>query len=338
MNIKEQEYLKKYTTFKTGGPASFFIDVNSEAGVIEALRFARNKNLSAFILGGGANLLFKDSGFDGVVIRLNNKEVTFNEFPNGKVEVVVDAGMDWDELVALTVEKGLHGLENLSLIPGRVGASPVQNIGAYGVEVKDRISFVETIDKRDFSKKVFSPRECEFSYRNSFFKTPEGKNYVVTKVGFMLEIKGSLNIEYKDIKEYFETTGKNVDLINVRKAIIEVRNKKLPDHKVFGTAGSFFKNPIIDIDLYHELLKKYPGIPAHKESEGFVKIPLGFIIDKICGMRGYKDGKVSTHKDQALVIVSEGAKASEIIGFANKISEAVFSKTGIKIEREVEII
>lgn len=376
MNIIENVLIKDHTTFKTGGPALFFIEVRNIQELIEAIIFSKKKKLPFTILGGGSNILAKDGVYNGVIIKMQIKGITFEKSGEREegirgegqnqatgatsVFVTASAGEVWDDFVELTVSKGLRGLENLSLIPGTVGASPIQNIGAYGSEVGDRISWVEALDTDSNLEnpeiKRFSNVECDFSYRNSFFKTPEGRKYVILRVCFRLEeISDNSSSEkeqsrpqsqfekdkmYKDLKEYFQNKkmqDTDIRLSDIRNAVIEIRKNKLPDWHVLGTAGSFFKNPIILETEYQNLLRKYPELPAYSlhTPEKTVKIPLGWVLDKICGLKGYKEGKVSTYRDQALVIVSEGASEKEINDFADRIASIVKEKTGIVIEREV---
>jgi len=368
MNIKENILIKDHTTFKTGGPALFFIEIATVDELIEAIKFAKAKNLPHFIMGGGSNLLASDEMYRGVVIKMQIKGIEFASTN----EVIASAGETWDDFVELTVSKGYSGLENLSAIPGTVGASPIQNIGAYGSEVEDRIVWVEALDStsEDFEIRRFTNSECDFSYRNSFFKSPEGKKFVTIRVCFKLDIfRDSKSVEsdvadpansedsvifekakmYKDLREYFESRevrDGDIRPLDIRNAVIEIRENKLPDWHILSTAGSFFKNPIILETEYQNLLKKYPELPAYSASRSnsvppsqkTVKIPLGWVLDKICGLKGYREGKVSTYRDQALVIVSEGATAKEINNFADRITSIVKERTGIIIEREVNTL
>jgi UDP-N-acetylmuramate dehydrogenase len=303
MSIKIQENVSliPYTTFKTGGTARFFCEVNT----VEELKEALKAHKKFFILGGGSNILMGD--YDGLVIKMN----------------ISNAGDNWDDFVAKCVAEGKYGLENLSYIPGTIGAAPVQNIGAYGVEVKDRIEKVHTLNADTLEERIFTKEECQFSYRNSIFKRE--KQWIITHVEF--NFTNEINTSYKGL-EGLKTPQE------IRDAVIKIRKEKLPDWHILGTAGSFFKNPIVPIGSVN-----YPDLPKYPVDEKTEKVSLAFIIDKICGMKDFKIGNVGTYKNQALVIVNYGgATAKEVDDFAKKIESVVFEKTGLTIEREVESI
>lgn len=336
MTIQENTPLAPYTTFKIGGPGRFFCRISNEAELVEAVKFAHDKKLSIFVIGGGSNILVNDRGFGGLVIKMEMRgmEKIAN---NNQVIISVGAGEIWDDFVAYAVEQGLYGVENLSSIPGTVGASPVQNIGAYGMEVSQTICNVRALDTESMSFVELTNKECLFSYRDSLFKKNKGR-YIVTRVDFVLNQKGKVNTEYREVREYF--ANKNVatpTLVEVREAVIDIRRRKLPDWKVWGTAGSFFKNPIISADQFAELAKKYPGIPGFPENDGRVKVSLGWILDKVCNVRGRRVGKAQVYEKQALVLVTEpGATSEEVFALAKELMNCVKEKTGITIEGEVE--
>ncbi len=341
MTISEHISLKEYTTFKIGGYARYFVVVTSEDELKEAVVYARDTDLPIFVLGGGSNVLISDEGFPGLVIKLEIKGITFKPVAGERVEVVVGAGENWDELVEQTVAQGLHGLENLSLIPGSVGAAPVQNIGAYGIEVKDSISRVTVFNTEALDFEVLEHNQCDFGYRDSIFKKSEGRKYIITAVVFVLKENNILNISYKDIAEYIKTHNiENITLQKVRDIVIDIRTKKLPDVKIVGTAGSFFKNPIIKKEHYEELIKTYPALPAYAgPSAGTVKIPAAWMLDNLCGFKGYREGEVGVYKNQALVLVNFGnAQASEIYSLAEKMIACVKEKTTIELQKEVNIV
>jgi UDP-N-acetylmuramate dehydrogenase len=339
MIIEENVPLFPHTTFRIGGPARFFCEVNKEEDVLEALNFAKEKSLPVFVLGGGSNILVSDLGFDGLVMRNMIKGV---EVENSLV--TVGAGEDWDKFVETSINKNMYGLENLSLIPGTVGAAPVQNIGAYGVEVADYIEKVSAIRISDSNKVIFSKAECNFSYRDSFFKRNTGQ-YVITSVTFSLKNISEVNISYPDLKKFFSESDVNkITPKYVRDAVISIRRRKLPDvdggENKYGTAGSFFKNPVITKEHFESLKSKYPGIPSFPTSkEGSIKVPAGWILDHVCGFKGYSHGPVGVYKDQALVIVTErDAKAKDVKDLADSMSKAVKEHTGIDLEPEVQFI
>ena len=279
-------------------------------------------------------MLISDKGFDGLVIRMNIKGIVSKD-----TALSVGAGEVWDELVAYAVDSGISGFENLSAIPGTVGAAPVQNIGAYGTEVCDLIKSVRTLDTSTMSFVELSQGACTFAYRDSLFKHQKGR-YVIVGVDFIANKNSSINVEYKDLKEYFKKEieqKSTITTLQVRNAVIAIRAAKLPDWKQWGTAGSFFKNPIISQNQYIELKKRYPEIPSFAEPDGKVKIPLGWVLDKVCNVKGLKNGRARVYEKQALVLVSEpGATAEEVTGLAHILMDCVKEKTGIEIEGEVE--
>ena len=335
MPIQEQVSLAKYTTFKIGGNARYFCAVTSEKELIEAVDLAQKKSLSILVIGGGSNMLISDKGFDGLVIKMDIKGITDTDS-----RISVGAGEIWDDLVACAVDKGLYGFENLSAIPGTVGAAPVQNIGAYGAEVCDLIVSVRALDTTTMSFIELSHDVCAFAYRDSLFKHEKGR-YIIVGVNFGTRKDGHVHIEYKDLKEYFskqnQKSGAKPSCHEVRDAVISIRSTKLPDWKQWGTAGSFFKNPIISKSKYTELKKAYPDMPSFAEPDGNVKIPLGWVLDKVCNVKGLKHGRAHVYEKQALVLVSEpGATAEEVTGLARMLMDCVKEKTGIEIEGEVE--
>lgn len=339
MNIKENIPLKNFTTFKIGGLAKFFVDVIDEESLKETVDFAKSKKLPFFILGGGSNILVSDNGFNGLVIRMNMKGISYDDDGN-KTVVTGMAGVLWDDLVKDVVEHKLFGLENLSAIPGTVGACPVQNIGAYGAEVKDTIVKVRVFDAKENKFRDLTNIECGFGYRTSIFKKAKYKHLIIVSVSFALSKNSILNTEYKDLKNYF--TVKNIiepSIEEVRKAVIEIRGGKFPDLKTIGTAGSFFKNPIITKTEHKELIKKYPTIPSFDAPNDMVKVSLAWILDNACSLKGFTKGSVGLFKNQPLVLVNLSDATSEDVRlFAEEIVKIVFEKTNISIEPEVEYV
>jgi UDP-N-acetylmuramate dehydrogenase len=338
MKIQENVSLKEYTTFKIGGPAKFFCVVKNENDLIEAFNFSKKNKVPVFVLGGGSNILVADEGYQGLVIKMEMTGIVHAE-DGDVVHVTAMAGEDWDKFVEKMVGMGFYGLENLSGIPGTVGASPVQNIGAYGVEAKDTIELVYVLDMQKDEYKTFTNNECKFDYRNSIFKEEEGR-YVVLSVTFKLNKKGRLNFGYKDIQEAFAVKRIKVPTLKqMREIVLDIRSRKLPDLRKYGTAGSFFKNVIVSSAKAQELLAKYPDMIVHAVNNKKVKIPLAWILDHVCGFRGVKKGNVGTYQNQALVLVNFGnATAKEIIDLAQKMVDKVFEETGIEIETEVEYL
>ncbi|MCC2630902.1 MAG: UDP-N-acetylenolpyruvoylglucosamine reductase, UDP-N-acetylmuramate dehydrogenase [Candidatus Paceibacter sp.] len=341
MNIEENISLKEFTTFGIGGKARYFVRIKEIQDLQIAIAFAHGHKVPIFVLGGGSNIVMSDEGFPGLVIKMEIDGVDVNPEKDGKVIVSAGAGENWDLFVERMVQEGLFGIENLSLIPGTVGAAPVQNIGAYGAEVKNVIEWVEALDQETGVMRHFNNEECDFNYRMSIFKKPEGKKYVITRVGFALKKNGGLNISYRDIAEYIKTNNvTELSLLKVREIVIDIRTKKLPDLREYGTAGSFFKNPIIATSTYEELVTKHPHMPGFPTEKGnMIKVPAAWILDNLCGFKGHRDGTVGVYKNQALVLVNfGGAKATDIKKLAEKMIACVKDKTGIILEREVEYI
>jgi len=340
MKLEQNVLLKDLTTFRTGGPARFLVRVRNVEDLKEAADLVKKEKLPFFVLGGGANVLFPDEGYDGLVLKMEIGGMEFVEKENDITRVVAGAGEIWDDLVKETVERGLIGLENMTLVPGTVGAAPVQNIGCYGSEIKETCAFVEAFDPETLEIRIFPNEECKFTYRDSFFKTEEGKKYIVTRVAFDLSKNAPLKTEYRDVKEYLAKNNiTSPSQKNIRAALVEIRTNKLPDLREYGCAGSFFKNPVVSIDFAEEFLKKYPEITVYPLKEGFVKLPVGWILDHICNLRGIRHGHVGAYKNQALVVVNHGgATTKEILEFAEFLQDEVKKKTNIDIEPELQIV
>ncbi len=333
IKVEENVPLKDHTTLKVGGPADYFAVVNTKEELTEALIFAKQKSMPPFLLGGGSNVLVGDEGYRGLVIQ--NKISKRKYVVHGDhVYLACGAGDVLDDVVADSVAKNYWGLENLSAIPGSVGATPVQNVGAYGVEMSSLITEVLVVHKETLETKNFSNKDCNFSYRNSFFKTEEGKNWIITEVVFKLSLIKTPRLDYGSLQALKES--KTLSITDVRNEIIKIRSTKFPDWKQVGTAGSFFKNPIIENSIYKELLKDYPDLPGFPVGDERIKVSLGWILDHVCGLKGYSKSGASLYKKQALVLINESSKsAREINSLANYVATVVKEKTGITIEREV---
>ena len=334
IKVQNQVPLKGLSTFKIGGDASHFFELEDKKDLKGAIVFAKENNLPIFLLGGGSNILFADSGINALVIQILNKGKEYKKINGTEVLVTAEAGEGWDSFVEWTIENGFFGLENLSSIPGTVGASPVQNIGAYGVEVKDYIESVEVFDMETLEYKTLSNNECEFGYRYSFFKTNKGKKYIVVSVTFRLSLVPNVNITYKDLSNYFKNAIPTPKAM--RDVVIQIRKGKFPDLNIHGTAGSFFKNIICNESDIEELKIKYPEMPIYKAGPGMVKISTAFVLDKICGLRGFREGDVGLYENQSLVVVNyANATSDEVRSFIFKIKKIAEEKTKIKIEEEV---
>ena len=326
--------LLPYNTFGIDVSASRFLEYASVAELKEYI--AQGAVTTPFLhIGGGSNLLFTKD-YDGLILhsRIGGIEVTAED--SQTVSLRVGAGVVWDDFVACCVEHGWYGAENLSLIPGEVGASAVQNIGAYGVEVKDLITAVETVNIQGYER-VYSVEECEYAYRNSIFKRPENKSVFVTYVRFRLSKEERYTLDYGTIRQELARYPAPT-LPIVRKVIIEIRESKLPDPKVMGNAGSFFMNPIVAKEKLEALQRDYPRIPYYELPDGRVKIPAGWMIDQ-CGWKGKSLGPAAVHDKQALVLVNRGgAKGSDVIALSDAVRASVRDKFGIDIHPEVNVI
>lgn len=330
--------LSEKTTLRVGGEAEYFFELNKEVDLEKISEFLEEKKVPFLCLGGGSNLLFSDAGFSGLVIKNNLLGRTYEAVDENSERLIVGAGEVFDEVIAEAVEKGLWGLENLSAIPGSSGATPVQNVGAYGVEVAKVIDYVEVFHIKEKVRKRFSNEDCQFGYRDSFFKTEKGREYIILRVAFLLKKKGEAKIDYADLKNIF-LENKNPTLKEVREAVMKIRAGKFPDLKVVGTAGSFFKNPVVFGAESEAFRTKNPDLPTYPTPDGKIKLSLGFILDKICHLKGYRKGNVALFEKQALVLVNYGQEnADEIKAFVEEIKEIVFLKTGIKIEPEVNFV
>jgi len=337
-NMKENILLAPFTTFKIGGPARYFFVVKNVAELREAVVFAKKNKLPLFVLGGGSNVLISDQGFPGVVIKMEIGGIEYDDIGDS-ILVSVGAGKIWDHLVSETVRKKLWGLENLSGIPGTVGAAPIQNIGAYGVEVKTLIEEVEIFDISSEERKIFSNNECLFEYRESVFKKQKGKNLIVIKVIFKLDKNNKPNLSYKNIASQFISEKEINTPEQLRQVTLNARKRKMPDTRDVGTAGSFYAHPIVDTDLLDKARKKYPDLPFWPYNEGFFKIPAGWLLEFVGGYKGVRRGSVGIWPRHALVMVNYGkATKEEVDIFAKEIEKNIFEKVGIKLSHEVQRI
>jgi UDP-N-acetylmuramate dehydrogenase len=333
--ISENVYIAEYTTLKVGGNARYVAVVENEEDLKTAVSFAKQKKLPFFVLGSGSNTLVPDEGYPGIVILIENKGMKVREEENHTI-LTAQAGEPLDDVVAYAIKQGLWGIENLSHIPGTIGATPIQNVGAYGVEVKDVIDSVRVYDTQAETFIDLANEACAFSYRHSLFKTDLGKKYIVVSVTLRLSRTESAHLTYKDLQNYFPE--KSPSLCEIRDAVITIRSRKFPNWNEIGTAGSFFKNPTVSNEAFLRLQVQYPEIVGHETVSG-VKLSLGWILDKVLKLRGYAHGSVSTYEAQALVLVaSHGATSSQITEFANEIVRKVQEATGITIEWEVTVM
>jgi len=334
MTTREQIPLASLTTLRVGGNARFVIECVSREDVKEAITFAQEQNLPWSALGEGSNVLALDEGYDGVVIALRIPGIASVD-TDTSVTITVGAGVSWDALVREAADCNLWGLENLAGIPGTVGAAPVQNIGAYGAEVKDTLSTVEVCNTETKEIEVLTKEECAFGYRDSRFK--HDKRFVILSVSFSLSKSAEPNINYKDLVAAREQGADLRTPGAIGDAVRAIRARKFPDLRKVGTAGSFFKNPTISTVAYESLKERYPDIPGFPNEEG-IKIPLAFVLDRILNLRGYREANVSLFEHQPLVLVAhESATEKEIDTFAQSIATRVYEATNISIEREVQL-
>jgi UDP-N-acetylmuramate dehydrogenase len=328
--------LKTYNTFGLDYKADCVIHIKSEEEAVSLFNGKRTAMGPNFILGSGSNILFTED-YHGTIVHPEIVGIKVEETNQEYALISAGAGVKWDSLVEWSVNKGFGGLENLSLIPGQVGASPVQNIGAYGVEVKDVIETVRTISTKDGSVREFNNNECRFGYRNSVFKNDEKGSYLVTKVYFKLSVKPSLKLDYGSLNDEIKKLG-DTNLKNIRQAVMNIRRSKLPDPAVIGNAGSFFKNPVIPNGEAQRLKSIFPQMPVYSDASGGTKLAAGWLIDK-CGLKGFRIGNTGVHENQALVLVNYGgASGKEIYDLSELVKKTVSEKFSVALEREVEII
>jgi UDP-N-acetylmuramate dehydrogenase len=338
MTIEENVVLAPMTTMKVGGIARYFCRAESVAEVREAVDFAKEKKIPLFILGGGSNILVSDDGFQGLVICIAMNAFYVNETPHD-IFITVGSGYRWDDLVADTTLRGMWGIENLSLIPGTVGGAVVQNIGAYGVELKDVIESVEVFDTTTNATRTLTRDDCAYGYRDSYFKH-EGRALIVLSATLCLSRRPKPQILYKDLREHFAATPpESLTAQHIRDAVISIRVKKFPDLSRFGTAGSYFTNPIVTRDEAEKFLLQYPDAPQFPVDATHVKLSAAWIIDHILQLRGIQNGSVGCWDAQALVIVNYGgATEKEITAFAHMIQKKCYAMCAIKIFPEVIFI
>lgn len=337
MKIQQHISLKKYNTFGIDAKAAFFCEINTVEALSQALRLKEYPE--KFILSGGSNMLLTKD-ITALVLHINIKGKKVVKETNDDVVIKVMAGENWHELVLWTLENNYGGLENMSLIPGNTGTSPIQNIGAYGVELKDVFVTCEAMDITTQQIKTFTKAECNFGYRESYFKNEGKDKYIITSVSLKLTKKNhQLNTSYGSIDIELEKKGiTNPTIKAISDAVIAIRTSKLPDPKVLGNSGSFFKNPIVKLQEFITFAKNNPEAPFYKISDDEYKIPAGWLIEQ-CGFKGKRFGDAGVHKNQALVLVNYGnAKGSEILALANNIIASVKTKFNICILPEVNII
>lgn len=337
MKIEENFSLLKHNTFHIPARTRWFMEYESEDELKKILTDEYFQECRSLHIGSGSNLLFIND-FNGIILHSAIKGIEVIEDSSDSVLLRVGAAEIWDDVVSYAVDHGWGGIENLSLIPGETGAAAVQNIGAYGSEIKDVIESVEAFNQLSFEKKIFSNSECDYKYRRSYFKNEHNDPYIVTYVNLRLHKDVLPNIEYGNLKEELASKGDDLTLNDIREAVCAVRRRKLPDPQELGNAGSFFMNPIIEKGVFENLKTQFPSMPFYMAEEDRIKVPAGWLIEQ-CGFKGKNHGEVGVYEKQALVIVNRGdAKGFEIALMAESIRMAVKDKFGIDIVPEVKYI
>ncbi len=334
--IEENVDIAPYTTFGINANAQSFAVFSTTEELKNLL--SQNRDRNTMVLGGGSNVLFTRD-YEGLILVNRIKGINVVDENSDEVFVKVGAGENWHEFVLYCINQGWGGIENLSLIPGSVGASPMQNIGAYGVEIKDVFNDLSALNIKELKEETFNHSQCEFGYRESIFKRALKGKYIITSVTYRLSKKPKLNTSYGAIEDELER--KNItkpSLKDVSDAVIAIRQSKLPDPKEIGNAGSFFKNPVVEKEVLNNILKQYPNAPHYPVDENHVKVPAGWLIDT-AGWKGKRFGSFGVHVNQALVLVNyDYAKGRDIYDLSQQILDDINTKFGILLEREVNII
>jgi UDP-N-acetylmuramate dehydrogenase len=327
--------LAPFTTFHIGGAARVFIEAHSEKEIQEAIAYAHENNLSLYPLGAGSNLLVPDAGVEGVVLKMASHTIAFEKEGDDTL-LVADAGTPWGKVVGAASEQNLFGIENLAGIPGTIGGASIQNIGAYGAELADAFVYADCIDGITGEKKRITRADAAFGYRASFFKAHRA--VIITRVALRLSKNASPNIAYADLARAHESGISLSTPREISDAIRAIRAKKFPLSEKEGTAGSFFKNPIISPEQADLLRNHFPDIPLFPQDDGTIKITLAWLLDHALSLKGFSRGRVRLYEKQPLIIVARGgATATEVGALADEIAKRVFDATGIVIEREVEM-
>ncbi len=336
IRIEENYFIQALHTFRMPVYARWFVEYDTVEDLVSLLQSDLLRTHPFLPMGGGSNLLFVHEHYDGVLLHSAIRSVELLNETDSEVLVKVGAGVVWDDFVADCVAKGWGGAENLSYIPGEVGASAVQNIGAYGVEVKDIIVEVETIEVATGTPRIFQNAECEYGYRSSIFKHELKGKYIVTAVTYRLQKQPHLHLDYGNLRSSLPEG--NITIADVRRAVIAIRRAKLPEPDEYGSAGSFFMNPVIPVEQYEKLKASYPDMPHYVVDQGHVKVPAGWLIDR-CGWKGKEEGGAAVYEKQCLVLINKkNARPSDVVRLAEKIKQSVHDTYGITINPEVNYI
>ena len=338
LQIRENENLKPFNTFGIDVYCDYFVEINSVSDFLELAQHPVYKRSQRLIIGGGSNLLFTGD-FKGVIVKNNLKGISIVSENENEVVIKAGAGEVWHEFVLFCIRNNYGGIENLSLIPGCVGASPMQNIGAYGVEIKEVFESLEAYSVLSGERRVFTKSECEFGYRESVFKHAFKNQFLIASVSFRLKKNAAVNTSYGAINTELQAMNiSSPGIKDVSEAVIRIRKSKLPDPKVMGNAGSFFKNPEISADVYQGIKSNFTDLVAYPLENGKYKLAAGWLIEQ-CGLKGYEQNGAAVHTKQALVLVNKNnAQGSDVLELSSYVIKRVYEKFGVNLEREVNII
>lgn len=338
MEIKENYPLKQLNTFGIDAMARYYVAIESNDELKKLIGNGWLKRHPYYILGGGSNILFTGD-FSGILLKLQTKQIVVEEASDEEVLVRAEAGVDWNDLVSFCIDNEFGGLENLILIPGNVGAAPIQNIGAYGIEQEQVFYELKAVDLSDGKESIFSKQQCEFGYRDSIFKNELKGKYLITEVTYKLSRKYKPHLEYAPLKEAFKNQDPNdINLRKISEVVAGIRRSKLPDPRVTGNAGSFFKNPVINEKDFLKIKEEYPTIPGYKQEDRNIKVPAGWLIEQ-CGWKGKRVGETGVHEKQALVLVNYGKSSGKnILDLSEQIAADVHKSFGICLKREVNVV
>ncbi|UCJ16084.1 UDP-N-acetylmuramate dehydrogenase [Pseudomonas sp. MM211] len=337
LQVRSGASLKAYNTFGVDVAARYFAEADDDQQVRQALDAARERQMPLLVLGGGSNLLLT-ADVEALVLRMASRGIHVLADDGERVEIEAEAGEPWHPFVQWTLQQGFVGLENLSLIPGTVGASPVQNIGAYGVELKDCFLGLTALDRQNGAIFEFDLQDCAFAYRDSLFKRESGR-WIILRVRFALSRNAALHLDYGPVRQRLAEQGIEVPSANdVSQAICAIRSEKLPDPAVLGNAGSFFKNPLVPAELAQRLQQSHVDLVAYPQADGQVKLAAGWLIEK-AGWKGFRDGDAGVHRLQALVLVNYGqASGQQLLALAQRIQADIAERFGVSLEIEPNVL
>lgn len=333
LQVQSDVSLKPFNTFGVEVKARWFVEANNDSDVRDALAWASEKNVQVLVVGGGSNLLLTGD-IDGLVLRMASRGIRITHEDCGGAIVEAEAGEPWHPFVQDMLARGLSGLENLTLIPGSVGAAPMQNIGAYGVEIKDVFHSLVALDRQTGELREFSLQDCAFGYRDSVFKHQVGR-WLILRVRFKLSFAATLHLDYGPVRQRLQEQGiEQPTPIHVSRAICAIRSEKLPDPAVLGNAGSFFKNPVVSAELAARIKQDHPGLVAYPQADGHVKLAAGWLIEQ-AGWKGFREGDAGVHALQSLVLVNYGAATGlELLKLAQRIQADILERFGVSLEME----